>query len=207
MEDLVLDAGAASYSRTFSGESGVSRERLRIMDMKLKTIVYAAALALAVAGAPEAAVAKNKFERELDKEKEAIKLAKETIRGGYGLISTAEVKELIDSDSGALIVDAMPYGKSYKNGHVPTAVNFLFPVSEMAEWDEKETGGKGPGNYEALLGPDKERKVVVYCGFVKCGRSHNAATWAVKLGYKNVLRHPGGIYAWKGAGYRMERAK
>ena len=52
-----------------------------------------------------------------------------------------------------------------------------------------------------VLGYDKDRPIVVYCGFVKCTRSHNGAAWAVKLGYKNVYRYPGGIFAWKGAKY------
>jgi len=45
---------------------------------------------------------------------------------------------------------------------------------------------------------------VIYCGFVKCTRSHNGAVWARKLGYKNVLRYPGGIFAWKGAKYPVQ---
>lgn len=56
-----------------------------------------------------------------------------------------------------------------------------------------------------LLGHDKNRRIVVYCGFVKCTRSHNGAAWAVKLGYKNVYRYPGGIFAWKGADYTVEK--
>jgi rhodanese-related sulfurtransferase len=36
---------------------------------------------------------------------------------------------------------------------------------------------------------------------VKCTRSHNGAVWAKKLGYKNVYRFSGGIFAWKGAGF------
>jgi rhodanese-related sulfurtransferase len=42
---------------------------------------------------------------------------------------------------------------------------------------------------------------VIYCGFVKCTRSHNGAAWAVRNGYTNVYRYPGGIFAWKGAKY------
>jgi rhodanese-related sulfurtransferase len=38
-------------------------------------------------------------------------------------------------------------------------------------------------------------------------RRHNGAAWAVKLGYKNVYRYPGGIFAWKGAKYLMESAE
>ena len=71
----------------------------------------------------------------------------------------------------------------------------------MAAWDTKETAGKTSADYEALLGGDKDRTIVVYCGFVKCTRSHNGAVWAKKLGYKNVYRFAGGIYAWKGMEY------
>jgi len=49
--------------------------------------------------------------------------------------------------------------------------------------------------------------VVIYCGFVKCTRSHNGAAWAVKLGYKNVYRYSGGVFAWKGAKYPLEKVE
>jgi hypothetical protein len=49
------------------------------------------------------------------------------------------------------------------------------------------------------IGPDKNKLIVIYCGFVQCTRSHNGAMWAVKNGYPNVYRFPGGIFAWKGA--------
>ena len=48
---------------------------------------------------------------------------------------------------------------------------------------------------------------MIYCGFVKCTRSHNGAMWAVKNGYTNVFRHPGGVFAWKGAKYPTEEVK
>ena len=59
----------------------------------------------------------------------------------------------------------------------------------------------------AVLDTDKNRLIVFYCGFTKCTRSHNAAMWAVKLGYKNVYRQPGGIKAWKEADYQVEQVK
>ncbi len=46
-----------------------------------------------------------------------------------------------------------------------------------------------------------------YCGFAKCTRSHNGAMWAMKLGYQNVYRCPGGIKAWLEAGYPVEKAQ
>jgi rhodanese-related sulfurtransferase len=77
----------------------------------------------------------------------------------------------------------------------------------METWDTSKTEGKTKEDYAALLGPDKNRTIVVYCGFVKCTRSHNGAMWARKLGYQNVIRQPGGIFAWKGAEYPIESAE
>ncbi|XPV76082.1 MAG: rhodanese-like domain-containing protein [Desulfovibrio sp.] len=147
--------------------------------------------------------ADSKFAQEVDKEKAAIKLLKEVERGGYGVISTEELKKMINNKKEMVIIDAMPYEASYKKGHIPGAVQFLFPIPDMNEWDRSETDGKTLTEYENLLGRDKDKLIVVYCGFVKCTRSHNAAIWAKKLGYTNVVRHPGGIFAWKGAGNKV----
>lgn len=139
---------------------------------------------------------------ELKLETSGVKLARETMRGGYKLVKTDELKSWIDQDKDMLIIDAMPYEASYKKNHIPGAKNFLFPIPEMNEMDAKTKA-----DYLGLLGPDRDRPIVVYCGFVKCTRSHNGAMWAVKLGYTNVYRHPGGIKAWKQAGYATEEAE
>jgi rhodanese-related sulfurtransferase len=149
----------------------------------------------------------DKFEDEAAKEKEAVKLVRDTQKGGYGLVSAEELKKWVDEGKKMLIVDTMPFADSYKKEHIPGSVNFLFPIPDMDAWDAKETGDKTQADYEKLLGPDKDKTIVVYCGFVKCTRSHNAAVWAKKLGYKNVVRFPGGIFAWKGAGYPVEATK
>lgn len=146
----------------------------------------------------------DKFKEEVSKEQEAVKLTREVQQGGYGLATTEELKGLIDTDKGLLIIDTMPYEDSYKKNHIPGAKQFLFPIPDMKEWDTKETGGKTIEDFKALLGPDKNRTIVIYCGFVKCTRSHNGALWAKKLGYTKVLRQPGGIFAWKGAGYPVD---
>ena len=89
----------------------------------------------------------------------------------------------------------------------------LVPRSPLAERIERYIQALAKGEltvqqkaeFEALLGPDKDKTIVVYCGFVKCTRSHNGAAWALKLGYTNVYRHPGGIFAWKGAAHPMAK--
>lgn len=149
-------------------------------------------------------MADDKFEKEVAFEEGAVKLTREVTRGSYGLVTAAELKQWLDSKKEMLIVDTMPYEDSYKKAHVPGARQFLFPIPDMDEWNAAETAGKSEADYLALLGPDKERTLVVYCGFVKCTRSHNAGVWAKRLGYKNVYRFAGGIYAWRGAGFPVE---
>ena len=145
--------------------------------------------------------------KELETETIAVKFAKEVIKGDYGIVKTDELKTWMDQGKDMLIVDTMPYEKSYKKNHIPGAVQFLFPIPEMAEWNTAETDGKAKEDFVKLLGPDKNRLVVMYCGFTKCGRSHNGAMWAKKLGYANVYRQPGGIIGWKEADYPVGKVK
>jgi thiosulfate/3-mercaptopyruvate sulfurtransferase len=154
--------------------------------------------------APAGAFFDNKFEKELEKEAGAIKLVREVQRGGYDVVATEELKQWIDSGKEMLIVDAMPYEESYKKQHVPGAVQFLFPIPDMQKWDTKETDGKTLEDFKKLLGENKDKPIVIYCGFVKCTRSHNGAAWARKLGYTHVYRYSGGIFAWKGAKHPIE---
>ncbi len=159
-------------------------------------------LAVAMLLVPAAAMAGNQFEDEAAWEKIAVKLVRDTAAGGYGLVTTEELKKWVDEKKDMLIVDTMPFADSYQKEHVPGAKQFLFPIPDM-----KETDGKSQADFEALLGKDKDKTLVIYCGFVKCTRSHNGATWAKKLGYKNVYRYSGGIFAWKGMNLPIESAK
>lgn len=155
------------------------------------TLVLAAGNALAAWGT-----------RELENETIAVAFAAEVARGGYRVVDTKELNSWLDQKKPMLIVDTMPYEDSYRKQHIPGAVQIEFPIPEMTILDDKKK--------EALLkliGPDKNRLIVFYCGFTKCTRSHNAAMWAVKLGYRNVYRYPGGIKGWDEAGYPVEKVK
>lgn len=150
--------------------------------------------------------AENIYEKEVEIEKSAVKFAREVVKGGYGIVTTDELEEWMDDGKDMLIVDAMP-SNHYNKKHIPGAKQFLFPIPEMKTWDTLETDEKTKDDYASLLGRIKDRPIVLYCGFVKCTRSHNAAIWAKKLGYTNVYRYPGGIYAWEGADNKLEAAK
>lgn len=153
---------------------------------------------------PGPAIADTRFEVETAREVEAVKLARDTQAGGYQLLTAAELKKMIDEAKPMVLVDTMPYEASYKKEHLPGAKQFLFPVARMSSWDTKETDGKTEADFTALLGEDKDKPLVFYCGFVKCTRSDNGAAWARKLGYTQVYRFPGGLFAWKGASLPLE---
>ncbi len=140
--------------------------------------------------------------KELENETIAVNFAAEVARGAYKVVDTKELKSWLDQNKPMLIVDTMPYEESYKKQHIPGAVQIEFPSPEMKSLDDKTKSA-----LVKLLGPDKNRLIVFYCGFTKCTRSHNAAMWAVKLGYKNVYRYPAGIKGWDEAGYPVEKAK
>ena len=141
-------------------------------------------------------------DKELETEKVAVTFCKEVQRGNYRIVSTQELKGWMDQKKDMLLVDTMPFDDSYKKQHIPGAVNFVLPIPEMTQIDDKTRVA-----LEKLLGPNKDRLIVFYCGFTKCTRSHNGAMWAVKLGYKNVYRYPAGIKGWDQAGYPVEKVK
>lgn len=132
----------------------------------------------------------------------ALKATSEKERGSYKLISLKDLRAKLDAKEDVLVVDTMPYEASYKKQHIPRAVQFEFPIAEMTTIEPAMAR-----QYTDLLGPQKDKMIVVYCGFVKCGRSHNGAMWAVKLGYTNVYRCLGGIRGWNEAGYPVEAVK
>jgi len=59
--------------------------------------------------------------KENELEKVTIKVAKETVVGGYSLVSVDDVKKMVDTKEAVKIVDTMP-SSAYKNGFIPTAL-------------------------------------------------------------------------------------
>lgn len=163
-------------------------QRLRRFLSTAAVVTVSLALIALVSASPALAWGK----KELKLEAVALNFYNEVTRGGYKAVSTADLKAWQDKGESMLIIDTMPYGKSYKKAHIPGAVQFLFPIEEMTAMDEARRA-----EFIKLLGPDKTRRMVFYCGFTKCTRSHNGAMWAVRLGYTDVWRCPGGIVGWK----------
>ena len=118
--------------------------------------------------------------------------------GGYRLITTENLRGLIDSNRNVLTVDTLPKERYLKH-RIPGAVHFFFPrnPAPLSFWDTEQMHDQTLQDFEELLGKDKDRPLVFYCGRTICDRSHSAAAWAVKLGYQEVYRYAGGINAWK----------
>lgn len=137
---------------------------------------------------------------ELTIEQASMQLVKAVEEGKYKMVGTEELKSWIDKKEDMIIVDTMP-AKSYDKNRIPGAVNAELPVKL------DETTPEQKDAFLKQLGEDKAKKIVLYCGFVKCERSHVGALIAKEAGYTNVYRQPGGIIAWIDAGFETEGNK
>jgi len=136
---------------------------------------------------------------ELPIEKAAIKFSADTRDGGYKVVGTEELKKWLDEGQKLTVISALPAVEDKEYGRLPAAVNGAMPKSEKElTQTEKETLLKVAGN-------DKEQKLVIYCGFVACRRSHIGAKILVENGYKNVYRYPAGITGWSELGYPLNK--
>lgn len=115
-------------------------------------------------------------------------IAISAIAGEFPDISIAEVKEVI-SKKKATIIDVNGTD-SYKQGHVPSALNFDTIEADLAKH----------------LPADKNALIIAYCGNPRCTAYQAAASAAQKLGYKNVKHMSAGIAGWKKAGEKMDKA-
>lgn len=128
----------------------------------------------------------------------AMKLVKAANEGGYAMVNTEDLKKMVDAKEPMIIIDTMP-ASSFKANRIPGAVNAEIPV-KLADVTAEQRAA-----LVAKLGTDKSKKIVIYCGFVACERSHVAALIAKEEGFTNIVRHPGGIIAWMDAKYAVEK--
>lgn len=102
-------------------------------------------------------------------------------------ISITDLKTAI-ADKKVVVIDVMG-SSSYKNGHVPTAIDFASTQDSLA----------------SALPKDKDALIVAYCGGPSCNAYQKAAKAAVALGYTNVKHLSAGISGWKKEGEKLEK--
>ncbi|MDP0491363.1 MAG: rhodanese-like domain-containing protein [Verrucomicrobiota bacterium JB023] len=106
--------------------------------------------------------------------------------GQFPDISIEELDKAIKSQDKKVVVIDVNGSKSYKKGHIPTAIDFA-ATKDIAE----------------ALPSDKSTLIVAYCGGPKCGAYMKAAKKAESLGYTNVAHLSAGISGWKEAGKKI----
>lgn len=79
----------------------------------------------------------------------------EAQRGGYRLISTAELAELYLKEPPNLLLVDTRQDWEYRSGHIKGAVNSPIEPTRWGRW-------RAQGPLAALLGPDRERLMVFY---------------------------------------------
>ena len=97
--------------------------------MKIKYLLQAA-LVCSLLSNPAFALFDDKFEAEVGKEADAVKLARDTQSGGYELLTVAELKKMIDAKQAMVIVDTMPMKTATRRSTFPAPNNSSFPSQE-----------------------------------------------------------------------------
>ena len=89
----------------------------------------------------------NKFEKEVATETVAVKLSREVVNGEYELVTTKELKKLLDDKTPMILIDGMPE-ESFHKEHIAGAKQFLFPKTVMDEWKTADTADQSEEDYE-----------------------------------------------------------
>lgn len=169
--------------------------------MKMKSIylfTVTALMSLAFAGCASIPGTSSKG-LEIPIEKAAFKLVTDVKDGGYRIVSTDELKKWIDDGKKLMIISTLTANDDKVIGTLPGAINGVMPKSE------KELTQADKDNLLKVAGSDKEKLIVVYCGFVACRRSHLGAKVLVENGFQNIYRYPGGTTAWEEVGLSLTK--
>lgn len=161
---------------------------------KIHPCVAIAIISLALAGCkPSLGTSPEGLERPI--EKAVLQFLVDIQDSGYKLITTDELKQWFDEGRKITIVSAIPEERNRRFGMMPNALRAPMP------WTEKELTQGDRDNLLKIVGPDREQTIVVYCGFIKCRRSHIASKILADHGYRNVYRYPWGITTWREMAY------
>jgi len=107
----------------------------------------------------------------------------------FGCIDTKGLKALIDAKAPMVLLDTRA-GK-FDDGQRIDGAKQISPEASDAEI--------------MAVAPSKDALVVAYCTNLKCPASKMLAEKMISLGYKNVVKYPGGIEEWLKAGNKAEK--
>jgi rhodanese-related sulfurtransferase len=99
----------------------------------------------------------------------------------YGIVSTGQLKAMIDSKEQFTLIDARTKDE-FDEAHIVKAIN----ITE-----------KGFELQASQLPADKGSLLVIYCNGVKCGKSKKVAAKAESAGYTNIVLYADGFPVWE----------
>ncbi len=122
-------------------------------------------------------------------EKASMTLVTDAKSGGYQLIGAEALNKWLTEKKDVIVIDTMPK-EDFDKIRIKGAVNSPMPKGEkeLTHYDKK--------TILTVAGEDKDKTIVLYCGFTACRRSHWGAKILIENGYKSVYRYPGGITGW-----------
>jgi PQQ-dependent catabolism-associated CXXCW motif protein len=111
---------------------------------------------------------------------------------GAGVVTTAELDQLIKSGDDLLLIDALADEHELS---LPNAWRIQFAGNSGSFYDDTQQElAVRLGN---LTANNLNKKIVFFCLGVECWESYNAALRAEHAGYRNILWYRGGLKAWQ----------
>jgi thiosulfate/3-mercaptopyruvate sulfurtransferase len=130
-----------------------------------KALLIAFLAAFAFAFATANVQANTSLLKETAIEKLMLQTVSDVLEGGYKVISVEELKNMIDAKEDLVQIDAHPAWE-YDLAYVEGSHNIGFLGGHTGTWEKDVADGHTQEQFLAALGPDKNRKIVTYCGFV-----------------------------------------
>lgn len=123
-------------------------------------------------------------------EGERFKQSEEAVKQAtYGHIDAKGLKSLLDSNIPCVVLDAR--GENWNDGNI-------IPRAKLASYENS-------ADELALIIPNLDTLVVVYCYSFTCPLSPRLADKLIEYGYVNVIEYPAGLKEWRDiANYPVE---
>ena len=118
----------------------------------------------------------------------SLAVAAEKGKDSFRIVSSEELKTLIDLKTPGLVVVDARSTNEYQEVHISNAISI--PLSKL----EKDA---------TLLTFPKDARLIFYCNGVKCGKSGKSAKIAVDNGYHDVSVYAEGMPVWEEKGYSI----
>ena len=106
-------------------------------------------------------------------------------------VTRDELKLMIDSGDDLNLVEVLP-AKEYESGHLPGAVSL--PLENLRQLAPTRL-------------PDRDARILTYCGSSDCPMSTRAAEMLEGMGYTDVSEYVAGKADWRHAGLPLEGAE